>query len=151
MIGSVITPQLRDLLNKPGERQVVDVEKGRIKFLAEAIDSDNPIYTDPEFAATTIFNEIIAPPLFLIDNGIAPHVDYVTKFNPLTALINGGSEIEYFLPMKVGDTITAEPMVVGLEEKEGRSGRMIFVTVQATYHNQNGDLVSRIRNTFIFR
>lgn len=150
-MSSVITPQLKELLNKPGKRQVVDVEKGRVKFFADAIDDDNPIYTDPEFAATTRFNEIIVPPLFLIDNGIAPHVDYVTKFNPLTALINGGTEVEYFLPIKVGDTITAEPMVVGLEEKEGRSGRMIFVTVQATYHNQNGELVCLVKDTFIFR
>lgn len=73
------------------------------------------------------------------------------EFNPLTALINGGTEVEYFLPIKVGDTITAEPMVVGLEEKEGRSGRMIFVTVQATYHNQNGELVCLVKDTFIFR
>lgn len=151
MTNSVITPQLRELLNKPGERRVVDVEKYWIKFLTEAIDDDNPIYTDPEFAATTRFNEVIAPPLFLMDYGLSQHVDYVSQFNPLTALINGGAEIEYFLPMKVGDTVTAEPMVVDLEEKDGRSGRMIFVTVQVNFYNQNGDLVSRIKNNFIFR
>lgn len=151
MSESVITPQLRELLNKPGERRVAKVEQCWVRFLAEAIDDDNPLYSDAEYAAKTRYHGVIAPPLFLMDYGLSGHVDYVSQFNPLTALINGGSEIEYFLPMMVGDTITAEPMVVGLEEKEGRSGHMIFVTVQVNFTNQNGELVSRIKNNFIFR
>lgn len=151
MTNSVITPELKALLNKPGERRVAKVEECWVQFFREATEDDSPIYYDPEFAAKTVYKEVTAPPFFLMDYGLSGHVDYVTQFNPLNALLNGGSEIEYFLPMKVGDTITAEPMVVNLEEKEGRSGIMIFVTVQVNFTNQNGDLVSRIKNNFIFR
>ena len=149
--SSVITPELKALLNKPGEREVFDVEKGRVKFFAQAIGDENPIYTDPEFAASTRFHDLIAPPLFLMDSGLSTYVEYILQFNPLTANINGGSEVEYFLPIKVGDTITTEPMITSLEEKDGRSGKLLLVTVQVTFHNQNGDLVSRIKNTFVWR
>ena len=148
---SVITPELKALLNKPGQSVVLDVEKVHIKFFAQAVGDGNPLYTDREFAAGTRFKDIIAPPLFLMDIGLSGYVDYILQFNPLTANINGGSEIEYFLPMKVGDTITAEPMIVGLEEKDGRSGKLLLVTVQVSFNNQTGDLVSRIRNTFVWR
>lgn len=149
--GSVITPELKALLNKPGKPLVFDVEKGHIRFFARAIGDDNPLFTNEEYAAQSRYKSLIAPPLFLVDACFFPFVEYVLQFNPLKANINGGSEIEYFLPVKVGDKITGVPQVIALEEKEGRSGRLLLVKVELTLTNQNNERVSRTVNTFIWR
>ena len=149
--NSVITPQLKALLNVPGEPQIFEVEKGHIRFFAQAIGDDNPLFLDEEYAAKSRYNSLIAPPLFLLDAGVSPYVAHILQFNPLTANINGGSEIEFFQPLMVGDTVTAVPMVIGIEEKDGRSGKMLLVKVQLTLTNQRNEPVSISVTTFVWR
>lgn len=149
--GSVITPELKALLNKPGKPLVFDVEKGHILFFTRAIGDDNPLFTNEKYAAQSRYKGLIAPPLFLVDACFFPFTQHILQFNPLKANINGGSEIEYFLPVKVGDKVTGVPKVIGFEEKDGRSGKLLLVKVELTLTNQNGELLSRTVNTFIWR
>ena len=70
---------------------------------------------------------------------------------PDKANINGGTELDFYRPMNVGDTITTVAKLADVKEKVGKSGSMIFLTVEVSYTNQMGELVVRCRNTFIRR
>lgn len=149
--GSVITPELKALLNAPGKALTFDVEKGHVRFFAQAIGDDNPLFTDEKYAAQSRHKGLIAPPLLLVDACYFPFMEHILQYNPFKANINGGSEIEYFLPLKVGDKVAGVSKVIALEEKDGRSGKLLLVKVELTLTNQNNELVSRTVNTFIWR
>jgi acyl dehydratase len=89
--------------------------------------------------------------LHLIDTGLVRLVDRLVDMAPEKANINGGTELDFYRPMKVGDTITTVAKLANVKEKAGKSGSMIFLTVEVSYTNQRGELVTRCRNTFIRR
>ena len=150
--GSVITEGLKALLNVEQPAQVWDAEKGIISKLAEAIGDPNPLYTDLDYAKESRHETIIGPPLYLIDPGLIRMADLLINVDcPLPAFINGGTELEYFKPIKLGDTITTVAKLVNLTEKDGRNGKLLFMTAEVTYTNQDGELVSKCTNTFVRR
>jgi len=71
--------------------------------------------------------------------------------DPLRANINGGTEVEYFKPIKAGDTITTVAKLADVQEKKGKTGSLIILVVEVKYTNQKGELVAICRNTFIHR
>jgi hypothetical protein len=42
-------------------------------------------------------------------------------------------------------------MIKDIIEREGKTGKMAFITTETTYINQNGDLVAKARGTSIQR
>lgn len=64
-------------------------------------------------------------------------------------VLDGGVEWEFFMPVKAGDTITAENMIKDIMAREGRSGKMAFIIRETTYTNQNGEVVAKARGTSI--
>jgi hydroxyacyl-ACP dehydratase HTD2-like protein with hotdog domain len=50
--------------------------------------------------------------------------------------VRGGEELEFFKPVYAGDQVTVTGNIVDMSEKDGRSGKMIFVTSLFTYKNQ---------------
>lgn len=67
----------------------------------------------------------------------------------LPNFINGGTEIEYFEPICLGDTITTTAKLIDIKEKTGSRGRLLIMLLEMNYKNQRGELVRRCRNTFI--
>jgi acyl dehydratase len=143
--------KFQKLVGVESETQVWEVEKGHIKRHAEAIGDPNPLWQDEEYARKTRHGGIIAPPLHLIDLGLVKLVDRLVDMAPDKANINGGTELDFYRPMKAGDTITTVTKLADVKEKVGKSGSMIFLGVEVTYTNQNGELVAKCRNTFIRR
>lgn len=141
----------RKLLGIEAEPEFWDVEKGHIKRFAQAIGDENPIYYDEEYAKKTRYGGIIAPPLFLIDTGLVKFVDKLVAMCPDLANINGSTEIEFYRPMMIGDRIKTVAKLVDVEEKVGKSGPMILLTIEVTYTNQRQELVAKCRNIFIRR
>ena len=139
------------LIGVEAEPEFWEVEKGHIRRFAQAIGDPNPLWQDEEYASKTRYGGIIAPPFFLIDAGLVKFVDRLVDMCPHKANINGGTEIEFYGPMKVGDTISTVAKLSEVKERTGKSGMMIFLTVEVTYSNQKGELVARCRNTFIRR
>lgn len=151
MKDASLIKEFEKLVGVEGESETWEVEKGHIRRFAQAIGDPNPLWQDEEKAKQTRYGGIVAPPLFLIDAGLVGLVEKLVGMAPDKANINGGTEIEFFRPMKVGDTITTMAKLVDVKEKVGRSGRLIFLLVEVTYKNQRGELVARCRNTFIRR
>ena len=68
----------------------------------------------------------------------------------LHRVMAGGREIEYFRPIRPGDVLTGTRSLVEIEEKQGKSGPLIFVTLQIRVTNQAGEPVVVERYTRIF-
>ena len=114
--------------------RTMEVEKGAIIKFAQAIEDDNPVYNDEQAARESRYGGLIAPPTFLRSVG----VDRPTyPFDmPFTRLLDGGSDWEYFHPVRAGDRITAVAEIADINERTGRMGLMIITSVVVTYRNQ---------------
>lgn len=146
-----IAENFKKLVGIEAEPEFWDVEKGHIKRFAQAIGDENPIYYDEEYAKKTRYGGIVAPPFFLIDAGLVKLVDRLVAMCPELANINGSTEIEFYRPMMVADRIKTVAKLADVEEKVGKSGPMIFLTIEVTYTNQRQEIVAKCRNIFIRR
>ncbi len=125
----------------------MEVEKGAIIRFAQAIGDDNPVYTDEAAARKTRYGGLIAPPTFLRSvRGIHLDLPFGLPFN---RVLDGGSEWEYFQPVRPGDRITAVGRISDIRERAGRLGLMILVTTVLTYRNQFDEVVATQTNTLI--
>jgi len=144
---SIITDEMRDAVGVDSELAVHEVERGAIVRFAEAIEDLSPLYRDESAARKSRHGSIIAPPTFLRSMEAGP--PKVALRTPYTALLDGGSEWEYFEPVRPGDTITVTSRIVDLTERMGRLGSTLFVVYEITYVNQSGMKVATQRNTLI--
>jgi acyl dehydratase len=148
---------LQGLIGQPmgtGESIAPDpVNQPMIRHWAAAFEDHNPIYVDPEFAATTRFGEVVAPPLMLQtwtmgtptitgirERGGAPNE--VGGRGPLAVLDDAGftstlasnSEFEIMRYLRLGETVRARTVVESVSaRKSTRVGTGYFVTWTTTY------------------
>ena len=126
---------------------VLEVEKGAVKRFAEAVEDPNPLWNNETAARKTRYGGIIAPPTFLRSVRLErPQLPFDVPFD---RLLDGGSQWEYFEPVKVGDRITAVARIVDLSQRAGRLGPMLFTVAEITYTNQFDEVVATQRNTSI--
>ncbi len=142
-----VTEEAKQQIGKVSETRTYEIERGAIRRFAEAIGDPNPLFNDEQAARKTRFGGMIAPPTFCRSLG-APLLD--VKLNmPQFRGLDGGSEWEYFEPIRPGDRITVQSKLVDLRETEGRLGPMVFITTEITYTNQFGELCAIQRATGI--
>ena len=81
---------------------------------------------------------MIAPPTFCRSLGAAiPEIKLgMGEFRGL----DGGSDWEYFEPIRPGDRITVQSKIADLRESEGRLGPMVFITIETSYTNHSAVL-----------
>lgn len=66
-------------------------------------------------------------------------------------MLNGGNEIEFFQYMKLGEKTISKTRIADIYEREGRSGRMVFIITETEIRNEKGELLMISRNTAIRR
>ncbi len=64
-------------------------------------------------------------------------------------MVNGGTEISYGQPIRVGDVITSVTTLSGYTDRLGTLGAMLFTETTATWTNQHHELVKSVTNTVI--
>ena len=125
----------------------LEVEKGAVARFAEAVGDPSPLYNDEAAARKTRLGGLVAPPTFLrslrLERPTLPDA-------PFERLLDGGSDWEYFEPVRVGDRVTGVVRIADLWERSGRLGTMLFTVLEFTYTNQLGELVATQRNTLIY-
>ena len=144
----LLTEKMRQqAIGREGEPVTTDVEKGAIIKFARAIQDDNPLFNDEVAARSSRFGGLIAPPTFLRSVGtLRPELPFEL---PLTRLLDGGSDWEYFHPVRPGDRITTVAKITDVSERTGRLGAMVFMTVVITYRNQLDQVVATQTGTSI--
>jgi acyl dehydratase len=132
--------------------QTVDIEKGRLKFFAEAIGETDPVYTDEAAARAAGYRSLPAPPTFtfclemetksLWDNIAAMKV-------PVGKILHGSQTFTYHAPICAGDRVTFQTKVSDIYDKKG--GALEFIVEDTTAKNQDGVLVADLQRVIVVR
>jgi acyl dehydratase len=160
----VIPEAIKNLIGTSGAVQYYQVEKGAIRRFADAVDDTNPLYRDEEYAGKTKYGSIIAPPGFFgwpqkqtrgspLAVDIPPELEaaFEKAGYPLSLVLDGGMEYEFFLPVLAGDILSAVTTVRNLRERTGETGSIIVSFLDTVYHNRAGELVAKQQLMFVRR
>lgn len=111
----------------------------------------NPLYNDEEYAKRTRYGCLVAPPSWVYSTAPMieqPRVEQLAV-QPIEGDFRGlhsGDDWEFYKPVLIGDRISSEQIVSGVEEKaSGIAGRMIFEYHDKLHHNQRGELVAKAK------
>lgn len=149
MANKVVTDEVRKQIGKTGDPRTYDIERGAMRRFAEAIGDNNPLFNDESGARKTRHGGMIGMPTFYRSLGSPiPNVNIPALGDSFRGL-DGGSDWEYFHPIRPGDRITVQSKLADLRESEGRLGPMVFITIETSYTNQFGELCATQRSTGI--
>ena len=113
-----------------------EADKERMIAYAKAVGETNPLYLDEEAAKAGPYGTVIAPPLFYnmfsLQAGLDPKVNFGNSG------FDAGQHVEFFEPIRAGDTISATTQVANVYAKTGRTGTMVFTVRRTTFTNQKG-------------
>ena len=134
------------------------VEYDPIRRHCHMVEDSNPLFLDPEFAATTRFGSVIAPPTladYFAGNGVWPRSaegrnlirDVPTRGD---RLINMNQTLEFVRPAKIGDRLSSQMTIADIYEKPIRlDPKAVWLVFETRVTNQDGELVSLTRNTLL--
>ncbi len=153
--------EARASYGREGDAEVArdPVNPAMIRHWCDAMGDHNPVYTDPERAARSLHGALVAPPAMLnawTMPGLSRRPDATSRpvFSVYRALDAAGftsvvatdSEHEYLRYLRVGDLLHGMTLVEDIsEQKQTALGRGHFVTTNATYRTQTGEVVGRMR------
>lgn len=148
MPESVITDELTSKIGVEAPQVTIEIEKGMLRRLAEAVGDPNPLWQDEVKSRKSRYGEIIAPPALLLSAQMRrPRITPVET--ELTRVLDGGVEIEFYEPIRKSDVITMISKMVDLYERETKRGLMLFQISEIKYVNQFGEVVAKQRSTII--
>ena len=160
----MLPEEIKKLVGTSGKVQFYEVEKGAIRRFADAVDDANPLYYDEKYARNSKYGSVIAPPGFFgwplkqIRNSplaidIPPELEsaFAQAGYPLSLVLDGGIEYEFFLPVRAGDVLSAITTIRSLRERSAEAGTIIVAFLDTIYHNQAGALVAKQQAMFIRR
>lgn len=140
------------------------VNQPMIRHWCDAMDDQNPVYTDPDFAASSVHGGIVAPPTMLqawTMRGLRPPPKPASKATEaqgtlfelldgagFTSVVATNCVQEYRRYVKPGDHLTLETTIDSISpEKQTGLGIGHFVTQRQTYRDADGEEVA----TMLFR
>ena len=155
------------------------IDRGIVRRFYQSVGDVNPLYWDEERAKQTKFGGMIAPALYpgfsfalgdgkpdpLEGRGADPdYTGYEAEsdargFAPtlppvpirMARQLNAGSEQEIYQMPRVGDLVTVRSRYSSIVQKQGKSGPLIFVTMEAVHTNQTGAVLLVSRQSFVSR
>ncbi|MFH1086980.1 MAG: MaoC family dehydratase N-terminal domain-containing protein [Chloroflexota bacterium] len=157
--AKMLSEELSRLIGRVSEPVVWEVDRGAIKRFADAVGDCNPLFWDEDYARGTRYCGVVAPPGFFgwpFDWEVMPAVDAL-RGELRDAMVkagyprglDGGMEYDFSLPVRAGDMLVATGRVIAVQERVGKTGRLVFGTVETTYINRHGNLVARARKTSV--
>jgi hypothetical protein len=157
------------------------IEREGLRIFTQAIMDPDPRYWDDEFAKTTKFGHIITPPIYCTylgrrtrpgsddpvtrafaehpnSDGIGGVRDAESRGKlpdiptPLKRILNAGNEIELRQYPKLGDRVFSQAKYADIRERVAKDGaRMLIVTTETIYTNQNDEVLCILRASQIRR
>ncbi len=127
-----------------------EVEKGAIRRFAEAIGDYNPIYYDEEYARSSGYPTIVAPPTFPASFHSAADLRELLGVG-IKSLLHAEQGFDYERPIFAGDRIYVATKVSDVTERSGPAGKMDVAVIEDEGRDEEGNLVFRARRTLIVR
>jgi hypothetical protein len=91
----------------------------------------------------------IAPPTFVLAIGFEQFTEELMSLAAFGTVLMGGTELECYHPIRLGDVITVVFKISSLRQRQGKMGGMVFMTFDSTYKNQGKKLVAKCRQMVI--
>jgi hypothetical protein len=171
-----VTEEMRALIGAwgPTTSAELPLEQDSLRRFVQAAMEDDPAHWNESGASTTRQQTLAAPPLYpahasrrvsgspdpLLQLAEDPDWDGADGSLmgglpplklPLKRILNGGTEADLFRLVHIGDKVSSRSRYVSIDDKQGRSGAMVIVTIETEYANQDGEILARVRNTLIRR
>ena len=140
----------RSLIGSASEPFWVEVEKGAIRRFAEAIGDPDPRYRDEAAARAAGHPGIVAPPTFPVTFR-APEEPAWTRHLDRRRILAGGQGFEYIRPIVAGERLCCRIHFVGVDDKDGKSGRMELLQQEIRGEDEAGKPVFVHRRTTVYR
>ena len=173
---ALLTEELKKYIGMQSEADFAcdTVERGAVRRYAQAIMDEDPIFAE-DCANNARYGGPVAPPLYpthmfrrpfgaadpLQERARDPNFDGLStgassglpELEPIKhlALLNGGSEIEFFRYARHGESVKQRSRYADIVEKETSKGPMLFVTIETEYRNGDDELLMTARRTLIRR
>jgi acyl dehydratase len=145
---SYLTPTVLNQIGIESEPYSMAIEKGDLMRFARATSEESPRFLDEVLARRSCAGGLTAVPTFLITMRELQSTALPIS-NPLPHSLDGGTQWDYFEPIRPGDIITARAHLAEVYERAGSLGRMLFQVVEVRYVNQLDQLVATQRDTYI--
>ena len=130
-----------------------------IRHFTAAYGDENPLYSDPEYAASTRWGGLIAAPSFVLTMGESEVKSIRPELRARGAhALAGvhefftGDDMQFFKPIKLGDRLTKRYYLCAVNEKpqsKMSGGRAVHTHYRSDYINQQGELVAIERFNFM--
>ena len=151
----LISDEMLASVGKEGPTTTSEVDKSTIRMFARSVGYTDPIYYDEAAAKAAGYRGLPCPPGYLgtpvfnplraARGAAAPGGPQPKK--PLTRVLNGGTEIEYFDDICAGDVLTSASHLAEVKEDQGRLGMMLISTNKTVYKNEAGKVVATATGT----
>jgi acyl dehydratase len=116
-----------------------EIGREMIRRFVRAVGDPNPLWQDGT----------IAPPTFVLAIGFEQFVDDLMSLVPFGSVLMGGTELEFYQPIRRGDVITVVFKISSLRELKSKAGKTAFMTFDSSYKNQKQELVAKCRQMVI--
>jgi acyl dehydratase len=118
-----------------------EATRDNIRHYAHGIGDDNPLWCDPDYAATTRHGGLIAPPSFLFacSRIISGYVGGLPGIHAMWS----GADWTWHQPIRRNDEVSTEAWLKDLKEHDTKfAGRAVQQTYHVRFFNQRGDLLA---------
>jgi len=173
-----ITDEVKALVGKETDWSELSppLSPSEIRRFTQGIMDNDPIYWDEEFAKSTRYKGLVAPPLFPsfgvrrspgspdplerfktdpewdgLGGGGAREGGLPPVNLPLVRTVNGGVEAEFFQYARPGERVRSKQRYADIRQRQGSTGPMVIITTENIWENDKGELLAIIRNTGIRR
>jgi len=116
------------------------VGREKVREYAHAVGETNPLHLDPEAARAAGFDDVVAPPMFVVvysAPAMAPAVLSPEVGINLALMVHGAQEFVWGRPVVAGDEITTEVQVTDITERDGKG----FYVFESRSTAQDGERV----------
>lgn len=178
--GSALSPEVKAMIGKKGN--IVEtwgvVDREYMRRFTQAVMDPDPRFWDEDWAKTTRFGEVVAPPImvsyfgqrlapgsedpviraFLANpssdgiGGVRQAGELPTIPTKLVRILNAGNDVEVLKYPSLGDKIYFQASYANIVEHVGRDGNpFLVVTMETKYWNQKGEILCITRASSIRR
>jgi acyl dehydratase len=138
-------------IGKESKPSKVVLRAESMREFAKSIGETNPIHFDASVARAAGFADIVATPTYPIAfmaESMDPDIFYELGLN-IPSIVHGEQEFEYARPMVAGEELSVRGRIADVWEKQGSTGMLDFVVLEAAASDPQGKPVYTSRITLI--
>ena len=127
-----------------------NITEEMVRGFSRSIGETNPIFIDPAAAQAAGYRGVVAPPTLctlLVRQVELPSLGL--SFGRVQ--FHAGQRVQPRAPIVAGDALTASSRLKEVYPKTGRSGTMVFIVWETTFHNQDGVVVAEVQESYARR